>query len=201
MRRQRKQTMLSDSTQRAILSGLLLLFAFVGCSSADHAAGFSATAGQTKTSTAGGINKESIINFTLSGGNTGQYTVRAALPTSKLRHGHKEFTIDVEQSGVAVFLVFYGYEGPATYTLAQNINGGDIHIALGKNTSSWDLSLQPKAQCTMTVQSVTPIQNTNLDRMKGIFSCPLLFSSAPNHPVEPVTVSRGIFDVAIIVES
>src|SRR5690242_12231267 len=99
--------MLSGSTQRAFLYSLLLLFAFVGCSKADRAAGFSATAGQTKTSTAGVINQGSTINFTLSGGNTGQYTVRAALPTSKLRHGHKEFTIDVEQNGAAVFLVFY----------------------------------------------------------------------------------------------
>lgn len=193
--------MLSSGTQRIFFFSLLLLFICGGCSSVNSAAGFAATAGPTKTSTAGAINKESIISFTLSGGNTGQYTMRAALPTSKLRHGHKEFTVDVEQNGAAVFLVFYGYEGPATYTLAQNINGGDIHIALGKNTSSWDLSLQSKAQCTMTVQSTTPIQNTNLDRMKGTFSCPLLFSSAPNHPAEPVNVSRGTFDVAIIVES
>lgn len=193
--------MLIGNTQRAFFSSLLLLFLCIGCSSVDGKAVSSATAGQTKADTAGGMNKESIISFTLSGGHTGQYTVRAALPTSKLRHGHKEFTIDVEQNGAAVFLVFYGYEGPATYTLAQNINGGDIHIALGQNTSSWDLSLQPKAQCTMAVQSITPMQNTNIDRMKGAFSCPLLFSSTPSHPVKPVTVSHGIFDVAIIVES
>jgi len=147
------------------------------------------------------INNESTVKFTLSGGNSGSYTVYAALPTSKLRHGHREFTIDVEHAGMSVFLVFYGYQGPGTYTLAEDINGGDVHIALGKDTPSWDLSLQLKARCTMAVQSDIPTQSVGLDRMKGSFSCPLLFSSAPNHPEKPVSVHNGSFDVAIIVES
>lgn len=193
------------SSVQILFCGLGLLLVLTACSSVDRGAGASSRPknGDTSntTDTTPQVNQDSTISFTLSGGNTGRYTVRASLPTSKLRHGHKEFTIDVEQDGAAVFLVFYGYEGPATYTLAQNINGGDIHIALAKNTSSWDLLLQPTAQCTMTVRNITPIQNTNLARMQGTFSCPLLFSSAPNHPVKPVTVSNGSFNIAIIIES
>lgn len=201
--------MLMSSTQRAFFLGFgfLMVLVLVGCSRGTGGAGASAKLGQENASNthSGGmtslVNQESTIHFTLSGGNNGRYTVHASLPTSKLRHGHREFTVDVEQSGMSVFLVFYGYEGPATYTLAQIINGGDVHIALGKNTSSWDLSLQAKAHCTMTVQSIMLIQSTGLGRMKGTFSCPLLFSSTPNHPAKPVTVSNGTFDVAIIIES
>lgn len=76
-----------------------------------------------------------------------------------------------------------------------------MHIALGKNTGSWDLSLQPQARCTLTIQSDIPTQSAGLDRMKGTFSCPRLFSSAPAHPQKPVSVSGGTFDVAILVES
>ncbi len=75
------------------------------------------------------------------------------------------------------------------------------HIALGKNAASWDLSLQPQARCTLTIQSDIPTQSVGLDRMKGSFSCPRLFSSAPEHPRQPIAVSDGTFDVAIIVES
>lgn len=199
-------TMLTRKIQCLVFTRLLVLcmvFALMGCGSATGSMGISATgtASVSGTSTTTILNTESTISFTLSGGNTGSYTVHAAVPTSKLRHGHREFTIDVEQNGMAVFLVFYGYQGPATYTLAQNINGGDIHIALGKNTESWDLSLHPQAQCTMTVQSDIPTHSMGLDMMSGSFSCPLLFSSAPEHPVKPVSVSSGTFTIAIIVES
>jgi hypothetical protein len=181
-----------------------MLLALVGCST-----GNAGTAPPIRTVTRiaapttppSAISKESTVTLTLAGGANGSYTVHAAVPTSKLRHGHREFTIDVEHAGASVFLVFYGYNGPGTYTLALVINGGDMHIALGKNTGSWDLSLQPQARCTLTIQSDIPTQSAGLDRMKGSFSCPRLFSSAPQHPQKPVRVSDGTFDIAILVES
>ena len=188
----------------SIFSSLLALLALTGCA-AGNAGTLPATPSvthlATSTDTPSPANNESTISFTLSGGANGRYAVHAPLPTSKLRHGHREFTIDVEHGGASVFIVFYGYKGPGTYTLALVTNGGDMHIALGKNTASWDLSLQPQARCTLTIQSDSPTQSTGLDRMKGSFSCPRLFSSAPAHPQQPVTVSNGTFDIAIIVES
>ncbi len=189
-------------SQWLAFSSLLILFTLAGCGSVwTPSAAKAVSQPVSSTGITPTINNESTVKFTLSGGNSGSYTVYAALPTSKLRHGRREFTIDVEHAGMSVFLVFYGYQGPGTYTLAEDINGGDVHIALGKDMLSWDLSLQLKARCTMTVQSDIPTQSVGLDRMKGSFSCPLLFSSAPNHPEKPVTVHNGSFDVAIIVES
>jgi hypothetical protein len=187
-----------------VFSNLLALLALVGCTARSEG-----TAPTTRpvtriagsTATPSPANKESTVTFTLAGGANGSYTVHAAVPTSKLRHGHREFTIDVEHAGASVFFVFYGYNGPGTYTLALVLNGGDMHIALGKNTESWDLSLQPQARCTLTIQSDIPTQSAGLDRMKGFFSCPHLFSSTPAHPQKPVSVSDGTFDVAILVES
>ncbi len=182
----------------------LLLLMLVGCTTGNAAilpTTPSATRIADPTVTPSPANKESTVAFTLAGGANGSYTVRAPLPTSKLRHGHREFTIDVEHAGASVFLVFYGYNGPGTYTLELDINGGDVHIALGKNTGSWDLSLQPQARCTLTIQSDIPTQSAGLDKMKGFFSCPRLFSSTPLHPEKPVSVTDGTFDVAIIVES
>lgn len=197
--------MLTRGIHQVVFGSLLLLLVVTGCSTAYSSIGTKPTAksvsGTTSIGNTSATPNESTVNFTLFGGNSGSYSIRATLPTSKLRHGHREFTIDVEHAGMSVFLVFYGYQGPDTYTLAQNINGGDIHIALGKDTSSWDLSLEPKARCTMTIQSDTPTQSAGLDRMKGSFSCPVLFSSNPNHPEQPVSVSSGTFDVTIIVES
>ncbi len=187
-----------------LLVCLLISLALAGCSDGNTGASTTMRAISpvaSSTGTPSPANNESTVNFTLSGGDSGRYSVHATLPTSKLRHGHREFTIDVEHGGASVFLVFYGYQGPGTYTLAQVLNGGDIHIALGKNAASWDLSLQPQARCTLTIQSDIPTQSVGLDRMKGSFSCPRLFSSAPEHPRQPIAVSDGTFDVAIIVES
>ncbi len=187
-----------------VFSNLLALLMLVGCTTGN--AGTSSTAPTITriadpTATPPPANNESAVSFTLAGGANGSYTIRASVPTSKLRHGHREFTIDVEHAGASVFLVFYGYNGPGTYTLALVINGGDVHIALGKNTGSWDLSLQPQARCTLTIQSNIPTHSAGLDRMKGFFSCPRLFSSTPGHLQKPVSVSDGTFDIAIIVES
>ncbi|HEV2654765.1 MAG TPA: hypothetical protein VGT82_07395, partial [Ktedonobacteraceae bacterium] len=187
-----------------VFISFLALLMLVGCSTG-NAGTVPPTRAVTRiaapTATPSPANKESTVTFALAGGANGNFTVHASLPTSKLRHGHREFTIDVEHAGASVFLVFYGYNGPGTYTLALVINGGDMHIALGKNTGSWDLSLQPQARCILTIQSDLPTQSTGLDRMKGSFSCPRLFSSTPGHPQKPVRVSDGSFDVAILVES
>jgi len=102
---------------------------------------------------------------------------------------------------MSIFLAFYGYHGPDTYTLSEDINGGDVRIDFDHESASWDLSLRPKAQCTLTITSDTPTMDVGIDRMKGAFSCPLLPSSSPNHPQQPVAVSNGHIDVAIIVES
>jgi hypothetical protein len=146
-------------------------------------------------------NELSTVSFTLSGGVAGTYIVHASLPTSKLRHGHREFTIDVADANVSIFLAFYGYHGPGTYTLSQDIDGGDVRIDFDREAVSWDLSLRSQAQCILTITSDTPTLSVGIDRMRGTFSCPLLPSSSPNHPEQPVAVSNGHIDVAIIVES
>ena len=146
-------------------------------------------------------NELSIVSFTLSGGVAGAYSVHASLPTSKLRHGHREFTVDVADAHVSIFLAFYGYHGPDTYTLSEDINGGDVRIDFNREVTSWDLSLRSQAQCLLTITSDTPTLDAGIDRMRGTFSCPLLPSSSPNHPQQPVAVSNGCIDVAIIVES
>jgi len=102
---------------------------------------------------------------------------------------------------MSIFLAFYGYHGPDTYTLSEDINGGDVRIDFDHESASWDLSLRPKAQCTLTIASDTPILHVGIDRMRGAFSCPLLPSSSPTHPQQPVAVSSGHIDVAIIRES
>jgi hypothetical protein len=146
-------------------------------------------------------NDMSTVGFTLHGGVTGIYKIQTSLPTSKLRHGHREFTIDVAHAGISIFLAFYGYHGPGTYTLSEDINGGDVRINFYQKSASWDLTLRPGAQCTLTITSDTPTIYAGIDRMRGAFSCPLLPSSSPNHPQQPVAVSSGHIDVAIIVES
>ena len=148
-----------------------------------------------------GVNQESTVQFTLSGGYQAKDTLSVPIPTSKLRHGHREFTINVANADISFFIVFYGYQGPGNYTLSQYLNGGDVHIGLLKDGPSWDLSLQTQARCMMTVASDVPIAGTDLDRMQGTFTCPRLFSSAPEHPEPPVSVEKGAFDVAIIIES
>jgi hypothetical protein len=146
-------------------------------------------------------NEMSAVNFTLRGGVTGLYMIRASLPTSKLRHGYREFTIDVADADMSVYLAFYGYHGPGGYTLSEGLNGGDVRINFYRQGVSWDLSLQPEAQCRLTITSETPTPYAGIDRMRGTFSCPLLPSSSPSHPQQPVVVSNGLLDVAIIAES
>ena len=153
------------------------------------------------TGSAAVSNEMSTVNFTLRGGATGLYMIHASLPTSKLRHGFREFTVDVADTHTSIYLAFYGYHGPGSYTLSERLNGGDVRINFYQQGVSWDLSLRPMAQCTLTIASATPTRYTGLDRMRGAFSCPSLPSSSPSHLRQPVAVSNGLIDVAIIAES
>jgi hypothetical protein len=180
----------------ACLSLLVVLVAGCGTS-----AGPQAASRATSTSAASPREQESTASFTLTGGVNASYTLNAALPTSKLRHGHREFTIDIVSAGISLFIVFYGYQGPGSYTLTNAANGGDVHIGLQNGERSWDLFLQPIASCSLNVASETPAGSAGVDRLRGSFACPRLFSSSPAHPQQPVTLTRGSFDLAIIVES
>jgi hypothetical protein len=190
-------------------AGMVLLLA--GCRNAGNGPGaVQKTSVQTiqletgspfPTNATSAVNAVSTVSFTLHGGVTGVYTIHASLPTSKLRHGYREFTIDVADAGMSIILAFYGYHGPGTYTLAEGSNGGDVRIDFDRESASWDLALRPKAQCTLTISSDRPTMYVGLDRMLGTFSCPLLPSSSSNQPQQPVAVSNGHIDVAIIVES
>ncbi len=196
-------------------TGMVLLFLLAACANAGNSPGVvqktPAKTGTPLPFVSGGspfptnattvANDVSTVSFTLNGGVIGSYIIQASLPTSKLRHGYREFTIDVAHAGISIFLAFYGYHGPGTYTLSEDSNGGDVHIDFYQQSASWDLSLMPKAQCTLTITSDTPTMYVGIDRMKGTFSCPRLPSSSPNHPQRPVAVSNGHFDVAIIAES
>src|SRR5947209_8289019 len=197
--------------QRLASTGMLLLFLLAGCGNAGTnpgvlqktpvRTGLQAAGSPFPTSTPGITTGKSTVSFTLNGGARGAYTIEASFPTSKLRHGHREFTIDVAHAGMSIFLAFYGYDGPGTYTLSAYSNGGDVRIDFDQEVTSWDLALRPEAQCTLTITNDTATLDIGIHRMRGAFSCPLLFSSSPNHPQQPVTVSNGQIDVAIIVES
>jgi hypothetical protein len=198
---------------------MVMLFLLVGCANTGNGPGVvqktPAKTGPSLPFVSGGspfptnattvANEVSTVSFTLNGASahqySGAYIIQASLPTSKLRHGYREFTIDVADAGISIFLAFYGYHGPGTYTLSEDINGGDVRIDFYQESTSWDLSLKPKAQCTLTITSDTPTMYVGIDRMKGVFSCPMLPSSSPNHRQQPVAVSNGHFDVAIIAES
>lgn len=184
--------------RRLLLISLLILLVIAGCSDGGKA---QTTGRATGASTATAANTTSTATFMLSGGQSANYTLRATAPTSKLRHGHREFTIMLTDAGASLFIVFYGYQGSGHYTLSNSVNGGDIHIGLQNDRVSWDLLMRPETQCQLTVASDTQEGSSGLDRMRGTFSCPLLYSSSPAHPQQPVTVRDGSFDIAIIVES
>lgn len=181
---------------------MLLSLAFAGCADSSSSTTPARTGARSLAATAtASASTASMAHFTFSGGQNASYTLHTQVPTSELRHGHREFTIILSDAGVSLFIVFYGYQGPGNYTLADGVNGGDVHIGLEHNTLSWDLLMRPAAHCSLTVLSDTPTSSAGLDRMRGSFSCPLLFSSSPAHPQRPVTLSNGSFDVAILVVS
>lgn len=181
----------------ALLGVFILLLA--GCGSVNNQTPATQVAGTTVY-----INKNvdskyrSTVRFTLAGGANGSYTIASASALSMLRHGHKEFTIDVAQSGKVIFVAFYGYHGPGTYKLAETLDGGDVHIALSNNTS-WDLSPQTGAQCVLTISSDTPTASLGVDSMTGSFSCPQLLTSNPTNQQLPLKVEQGTFTIAMLV--
>lgn len=127
------------------------------------------------------------------------YQIQSTNPMSKLRHGHQEFTINVVDAQQSLIIAFFGYTGPATYTLSNHSNGGDIRIAQGKEF--WDLALIPTLACSLTISSDLPTQIVGLHRMHGNFSCPSLPAGYLNTYRQPVAITDGRFDIAIIVES
>ena len=180
---------------------LFMLLVLAGCGSPGIAPSKRAAPLADSTATAPTVTSDSRVTFTLTGGQNASYTLYAAMPTSKLRHGHREFTIDVVDADLSLFIVFYGYQGPASYILSSAVNGGDVHIGLQNDEFSWDLFMQPTASCSLIVASETPTSSVGLDRLKGSFACAHLLSSSPEHPERPVTVTNGSFDIAIVVES
>ena len=187
--------------RRLTFLSLFMLLVMAGCGSPGIAPSKRAAPLADSTATAPQVSSDSRVTFTLTGGQNASYTLYAAMPTSKLRHGHREFTIDVVDADLSLFIVFYGYQGPANYILSNAVNGGDIHIGLQNDEFSWDLFMQPTASCSLIVASETPTSRVGLDRLKGSFACAHLLSSSPEHPERPVTVTNGSFDIAIVVES
>jgi hypothetical protein len=187
--------------RRLTFLSLCMLLVMAGCGSPGIAPSKRAASLADSTATAPQVSSDSRVTFTLTGGQNASYTLYAAMPTSKLRHGHREFTIDVVDADLSLFIVFYGYQGPAGYTLSSAVNGGDVHVGLQNDEFSWDLFMQPTASCSLIVASETPTNTEGLDRLKGSFACAHLLSSSPEHPERPVTVTNGSFDIAIVVES
>jgi hypothetical protein len=187
--------------RRLTFLSVFMLLVMAGCGSPGIAPSKRASSLAGSTANAPPVTSDSRITFTLTGGQKASYTLHAAIPTSKLRHGHREFTINVIDAGLSLFIVFYGYQGPARYILSNAVNGGDVHIGLQNDEFSWDLFMQPTASCSLIVASETPTSRAGLDRLKGSFACAHLLSSSPEHPERPVTVTNGSFDIAIVVES
>ncbi len=196
-----EQEMSIHLARRLTFLSLFMLLVIAGCGSPGIAPSKRAAPLADSTATAPTVISDSRVTFTLTGGQNASYTLNAAIPTSKLRHGHREFTINVIDAGFSLFIVFYGYQGPANYILSNAVNGGDIHIGLQNDEFSWDLFMQPTASCSLIVASETPTSRVGLDRLKGSFACAHLLSSSPEHPERPVTVTNGSFDIAIVVES
>jgi hypothetical protein len=192
---------------RALFALISLTIALVGCGGSTSNALTSSNASSSEAETVTTTDATppptltSTISFTITGQTNGTYTITSTLQTSKLRHGHKEFTIEVAHAGQSVIMAFYGYEGPRTYTLEGLINGGDVHINLGKNASAWDLPMTPGTACTLTIESDTPTSYTGINSMKGSFSCPHLASANAAMQQQSITVKQGYFDLLILVES
>lgn len=182
-----------------LLPGIFILLV-AGCGSVNNQTPAAQVAGTTVY-----INKNvdskysSTVHFTLAGAANGNYTIESASALSMLRHGHKEFTIDVAQANKVIFVAFYGYHGPGTYKLAETIDGGDVHIAL--NNTSWDLSPQTGTPCTLTISSDTPTTSPGIDHMTGSFSCSQLLTSNPDKRQAPIKIVQGTFTIAMLVVS
>ena len=194
---------------RTIVGGwhltILLLILSAGCASAPQQNSVQTNAITTITGSAtpAVADTQSTASFTLSGAINAHYSLHTTELNSELRHNHREFTIIItdQQQDIYLFIAFYGYQGPRSYTLKNTLNGGDVHIGLDKNTRTWDLLIQPQTQCNLIIASDVPSHSANLDRMQGSFNCPQLASSAPTHPQKPITITQGTFDIAMLVAS
>jgi heme/copper-type cytochrome/quinol oxidase subunit 2 len=183
---------------------LILLFCFSACISNNkqdvimaHDTSISATGTAIPTM----AHAISTIGFTATGGLDGAYTLRTSHTISMLRHGHKEFTIDVVDGTKTVFLVFYGYSGPGSYRLSNPLNGGEAHISFGTPQTTWDLTATPGAACALNVISDQPGQYPGIDSMRGTFACPHLDPVSSNQHIAPLSISKGYFNILIQVQS
>jgi hypothetical protein len=199
----------------AIVSMLLVL---LGCDAPDRATAPGMTSAVATASAAPGnqaaiasptVPLTNTISFKLTGAVQGSYSITSTALTSKLRHGHREFTIEVDNSGQSVIMAFYGYDGPAAYTLDGVVNGGDVRVDPGKGSlpgqtegaTAWDLPQRQSVSCALRVSSDTPTQYTGIDRLLGSFSCPFLASTNPVLSHKSVALDQGRFDLFILVES
>jgi hypothetical protein len=143
----------------------------------------------------------STLGFTATGGLNGTFVLRTSNTISMLRHGHKEFTIDLVDGSKMVFLVFYGYTGPGSYRLSNPINGGEAHISFGTEQTTWDLATTPGAACDLIITSDRPSQYTGIDSMQGTFTCPRLAPVSSNQHIAPLSITRGYINIQIQVQS
>ncbi|BCL78672.1 hypothetical protein ccbrp13_11370 [Ktedonobacteria bacterium brp13] len=127
------------------------------------------------------------------------YVFRDADQLSELRHGHKEFTIDLTDGRNSLIIAFYGYSGPGAYTLENRVNGGDVRLT--ENGQYWDLSLLPTATCDLHILSDDPASEIGIDRMQGTIACRQLPAGPLNKPSFPITISSSAFTLSIIVAS
>lgn len=143
----------------------------------------------------------SVLGFTATGGLDGTFELRTSNTISMLRHGHKEFTIDLVDGSKMVFLVFYGYTGPGHYQLSNPINGGEAHISFGTTQTTWDLAATPGAVCDLTITSDRPTQYQGIDSMQGAFACPRLAPVISNQHIAPLSITEGYINILIQVQS
>lgn len=186
----------------AVMAAVALLLA--SCADGQSYSAISSNADQTVHTTASAPISSPAANatsFSFSHGaqSSPLYTIHMGTPLSKLRHGHQEFTINLANGDKSLIIAFIGYSGPASYTLSNRTNGGDVRITLGQQY--WDLALIPADSCSLTILSDIPTAQSGLHRMQGRFACPTLPPGGVDKPAHAVTITDGTFDVLIIVES
>lgn len=180
----------------------LIVLLLVGCGTTPDATPGGGDVGTRKqTATTDATKMVSTISFRIDGAVRGSYTLRSSTTTSKLRHGHREFTIDIASGDRSIFLAFYGYDGPGMYKLAGHDNGGDARIDLGGTLAAWDLSMKQGSACTLNVTSQVASGQGGIDRMRGNFSCPMLTATTAQRNGQHISVSDGQFDLWIVIES
>lgn len=144
---------------------------------------------------------KSVLGFTATGGLNGNFVLHTSNTISMLRHGHKEFTIDLVDGSKMVFLVFYGYTGPGHYQLSNPLNGGEAHISFGSAQTTWDLAATPGASCNLTITRDRPTSYPGIDSMQGTFVCPRLAPIISNQHIAPLHITSGYINILIQVQS